>query len=93
MQGEDESVTINDPTWVLSEHPQFESPDLDGSWSGGSGHTTPTPSSTPRGGSTEYSSPGKTTPRSRSPKRADIDLGQTPRPQMEHFVRPYRGSL
>lgn len=97
MQGEDESVTINDPTWVPSERPQFESPDLEGSWSGDSGHTTPTRSSTPRGGftaiSAEYGSPGKTTPRARSPKHADIDLEQTPRPQMEYFVRPYRGSL
>jgi len=94
---EDQSVVINDTTWVPSERPQFESPDLEGYWSGGSGHTTPTRSSTPRSGftaiSAEYGSPGKTTPRAHSPKHADVDLEQTPRPQMEYFVRPYRGSL
>jgi len=91
---DDESVIVNDATWVPSDRSEFESPDLDGLWSSDSGHATPTRSSI-RGSdhTTEYGSPGKTTPRARSPKHAEVDLEATPRLQGESFVRPYRGSL
>jgi hypothetical protein len=49
------------------------------SWSGESGHTTPT---------RESNSPGKRTPRAGSP----VDLDLTPK-ITESFIRPIRGSL
>ena len=83
-------VMINDTTWTPSVRPQFESLDMDaGSWSGDSGHTTPTRSSTPKA---LQNSPGKTTPRAQSPLPADLEL--TPHmSSTDYFVRPFRGSL
>jgi len=95
------AVIVDDATWTPSKRPQFETAEVDGSWSGDSGHTTPTRSSTPKGGfaaaQETFGSPGKTTPRARSPMLhadLDLDLEQTPRlQQLEFFVRPHRGSL
>jgi len=60
------------------------SQDETASWSGESGHTTPTRATTPL----DSNSPGKRTPRAGSP----VDLESTPRIS-ESFIRPVRGSL
>jgi hypothetical protein len=54
------------------------------SWSGESGHTTPTRATTPQ----DSDSPGKRTPRAGSP----MVLDSTPKIS-ESFIRPVRGSL